>query len=79
MAFGSSRKPKAQCATIAVLRRYDNEERLLRGVAQAIGYVVLEAADAEDSIAELIVLRTGISQPDLPGGEVGRHFWKPST
>jgi hypothetical protein len=33
-------------------------------LAQAIGYVVLEAADAEDSIAEVNVLRTGISQPD---------------
>ncbi|WP_181724511.1 hypothetical protein [Nocardia gipuzkoensis] len=33
-------------------------------LAQAVGYVVLEASDAEDSIGELIVLRTGIDDPD---------------
>lgn len=33
-------------------------------LAQAIGYVVLEAADAEDSIGELIALRTGLDEPD---------------
>lgn len=31
-----------------------------RELAEAVGYVVLEAADAEDSIAELVVLRTGM-------------------
>lgn len=35
-----------------------------RELAEAIGYVVLEAADAEDSIAELVVLRTGMEAPD---------------
>lgn len=33
-------------------------------LAQAIGHVVLEASDAEDSIGELIVLRTGMDDPD---------------
>lgn len=33
-------------------------------LAQAVGYVVLEASDVEDSIGELIVLRTGRDDPD---------------
>ena len=33
-------------------------------LAQAIGYGVLEAAVAEDSVAELIVLRAGVGNPD---------------
>ena len=33
-------------------------------LAQAIGYVVLAASDAEDSIGELIVLRKNIDGPD---------------
>ncbi|WP_280393205.1 hypothetical protein [Nocardia wallacei] len=33
-------------------------------LARAVGYVVLEATDAEDSIGELIVLRTGMDEPD---------------
>lgn len=33
-------------------------------LAQAVGYVVLEASDTEDSIGELIALRTGIDEPD---------------
>ncbi len=33
-------------------------------LAQAIGYIVLEAAVVEDSIGELIVLRTGRANPD---------------
>lgn len=33
-------------------------------LARAVGCVVLEASDAEDSVGELIVLRTGIEEPD---------------
>lgn len=33
-------------------------------LASAVGYVVLEASVAEDSLGELIVLRTGIDAPD---------------
>lgn len=33
-------------------------------LAQAIGYVVLAASDAEDSIGELVVLRKDLSGPD---------------
>lgn len=33
-------------------------------LAQAIGYVVLAASDAEDSIGELVVLRKNLSGPD---------------
>lgn len=33
-------------------------------LAQAVGFVVLEAADAEDSVGDLIVLRTGMRSPD---------------
>lgn len=33
-------------------------------LARAVGYVVLEAADAEDSIGDLVVLRTGLESPD---------------
>lgn len=33
-------------------------------LARAVGYVVLEAADAEDSIGDLVVLRTAMEAPD---------------
>lgn len=33
-------------------------------LATAVGYVVLEAADAEDSVGDLVVLRTGMKTPD---------------
>ncbi|MGC4932586.1 hypothetical protein ACLQ3C_02740 [Gordonia sp. DT30] len=33
-------------------------------LAEAVGYVVLEAAEAEDLIGELIVLRTSLTEPD---------------
>ncbi|MBW0272549.1 hypothetical protein ATM97_20425 [Nocardia sp. MH4] len=40
-------------------------------VAQAVGYVVLEAADAEDSIGELIVLRCGMDKPHMSWWQSG--------
>lgn len=43
-----------------------------RELAEAVGYVVLEAADAEDSIAELVVLRTGIEASD-------KRWWRSGT
>jgi hypothetical protein len=33
-------------------------------LARAVGYIVLEAADAEDSVGDLVVLRTGMEAPD---------------
>ncbi|WOC14328.1 hypothetical protein [Gordonia sp. MP11Mi] len=41
-----------------------DESRYPAALATHIGYVVLEAAEVEDLIGELIVLRTGIDAPD---------------
>lgn len=35
-----------------------------RELAEQVGYVVLEAAETEDLIGELIMLRTGLDEPD---------------
>lgn len=41
-----------------------SESVFSRELAEAVGYVILEAADAEESIAELVVLRSGLEAPD---------------
>ncbi|WP_156607053.1 MULTISPECIES: hypothetical protein [unclassified Dietzia] len=43
-----------------------------RELKEAVGYVILEAADAEDSIAELLVLRSGLEAPD-------KRWWRSGT